>query len=156
NPILPLRPQPPHPPEALESNQLSLRVNHEARELALRTLKGTPPLVYVSYSAKHKDMMKGLLDSLAGLRNGEIIDFFLDEDAESLDGPRKLTVEKIAQSSIAILVLTPAFVASTGIVRWQLPEIAKRHNLSPRHAIVPIFALHCEFEYSLRTVLDLS
>jgi len=108
-----------------------------------------PRTIFVSYSHKDEKWKDRLLTHLGALRNQARLSVWHDRDIRPGDEWFPTIQEAMEAADIAILLITPAFLASTFIQETEVPYLLKRHEQHKRGlCIFPVLATPCDWEAS--------
>lgn len=105
----------------------------------------TPPIIFLSYSHLDEADKNRLVRQMKVIERVDKIDLWSDE--RILPGGRwKGEIDKaMAQSELAILLITPSFLTSNFILDVEVPELLRRHKAAGL-GIFPVLARYCAWE----------
>ncbi len=122
---------------------------HEQWEQTLAVKEGgsktTALKLFISYSHKDEEFKNELLIMLAGLEQQEIIDVWHDRRIEEGDEWYQAIQTAMNECDMAILLVSPHFIASRFIQDNELPHLLQR-RVSQGMRAVPIIVRPCKWE----------
>ena len=101
-------------------------------------MNGTKPTVIVSYSHEDSEELAELKRFLSPLERENLIDFWDDTEIAKGSEWAKEIDAKLATASVALLLITQGFVASTFICQKEVPRIIARYRAGSL-AVLPVF-----------------
>lgn len=106
----------------------------------------TRPTVFISYSSEDEREKDELLTHLRALEREDLITIWHDGLIGAGVDWKPATKQAIAKATIALLLITPNFLASDFIQDEEIPEFLKRRESDEKLVIFPIIAKHCAWK----------
>jgi hypothetical protein len=103
-----------------------------------------PRNVFISYSHKDKSTLDRLLVHLKPLTDSGLVQLWVDTSLQPGDKWKQQIESRLRHCSVAILLISPDFLASDFIVRNELPPILRRVKESGT-TILPIIVSPCRY-----------
>jgi hypothetical protein len=97
------------------------------------------PLVFVSYSRRDEAIKDRLLTHLRVLERGGDVEIFDTSDIGPGDKWQERIHEAIERASVALLIVSPDFLASDFITQVELPRLLERHERGDV-VVIPVIA----------------
>lgn len=104
-----------------------------------------PLSIFISYAHRDEDFKDELVTMLAGLQRRGVIDAWQDRRVEAGDEWRASIEAAMNDCELAILLISPGFLASRFIQDTELPRLLQRRK-DQGLRIVPIIVRHCPWQ----------
>lgn len=105
----------------------------------------SPFKVFISYSHKDEEFKEELLTMLAGLRRQGVIDAWQDRQIEAGDEWNKSIEDAMNECDLALLLVSPEYLASRFIQDEEQPKLLQRHQ-EMQLRVIPIIVRPCKWQ----------
>ncbi len=105
-----------------------------------------PPLkLFISYSPKDARLKDELLEHLEVVRRFEGVDVWTDDRIEPGTDVNAEIEKALAQADVALLLVSPSFLASSILQDTQVPELLSRHGVQGL-PVIPVIVRDCAWQ----------
>ncbi|MBC8289934.1 MAG: TIR domain-containing protein [Planctomycetes bacterium] len=104
------------------------------------------PLVYLSHSSANKRWLENLLRHLGPLEEKGVLQLWHDERIEPGAEWAREVQDAIRRCNIAVLFISPDYLASEFILHSELPELLHRADDDPSFRVLPVLVEPCDWD----------